>query len=241
MQQPSLFSSLPVAHWHRSRLDLHVSHAGRAHDDVTQARWVLLNRIDALLPLNAMGGDGLDDALLLERCAARDATAFRSLMARHLASVVRTARRITASHSEAEDVAQETFLKLWNGADGVTVSSAGLGPWLRRVAANLAIDVLRKGKRLDVTDEVPEQEAPADQLDELEAADRAGRVEEALARLPERQRIAIGLFHFEELSQREVADAMAISEDALESLLARARRRLRDLLKDDVAELLRDG
>ena len=56
-----------------------------------------------------------------------------------------------------------------------------------------------------------------------------------------RQRIAIGLFHFEELSQREVADAMAISEDALESLLARARRRLRDLLKDDVAELLRDG
>ena len=62
-----------------------------------------------------------------------------------------------------------------------------------------------------------------------------------MARLPERQRIAIGLFHFEELSQREVADAMAISEDALESLLARARRRLRDLLKDDVAELLRDG
>jgi len=189
----------------------------------------------------ADGDDGLDDALLLERCAARDATAFRSLMARHLASVVRTARRITASHSEAEDVAQETFLKLWNGADGVTVSSAGLGPWLRRVAANLAIDVLRKGKRLDVTDEVPEQEAPADQLDELEAADRAGRVEEALARLPERQRIAIGLFHFEELSQREVADAMGISEDALEALLARARRRLRDLLKDDVAELLRDG
>ena len=191
-------------------------------------------------PPRADGGDGLDDALLLERCAARDATAFRSLMARHLTSVVRTARRITASHSEAEDVAQETFLKLWNGADGVTISPAGLGPWLRRVAANQAIDVLRKAKRLDVTDEVPEQTAPADQLDHLEAADRAGRVEEALSRLPERQRIAVGLFHFEELSQREVADAMAISEDALESLLARARRRLRDLLKDDVTELLRD-
>ena len=183
---------------------------------------------------------GLEDAVLLERCAAGDAGAFRSLMARHLAGVVRTARRITASHSEAEDVAQETFLKLWSGADGVVVSSGSLGPWLRRVAANLSIDMLRKGKRLDVTDEVPEQTVPADQLDGLEAADRAGRVEEALGRLPDRQRVAIGLFHFEQLSQREVADVMAISEDALESLLARARRRLRDLLKDDVAELLRD-
>jgi RNA polymerase sigma-70 factor (ECF subfamily) len=178
--------------------------------------------------------------VLLQRCATGDGAAFRSLMARHLASVMRTARRITASHSEAEDVAQETFLKLWNGADGVTISSAGLGPWLRRVAANQAIDMLRKAKRLDVTDEVPEQIEPAGQLDDLEAADRAGRVDEALRRLPERQRIAVGLFHFEELSQREVADAMAISEDALESLLARARRRLRHLLKDDVAELLRD-
>lgn len=122
----------------------------------------------------------------------------------------------------------------------MVVSSGSLGPWLRRVAANLSIDMLRKGKRLDVTDEVPEQTVPADQLDGLEAADRAGRVEEALGRLPDRQRVAIGLFHFEQLSQREVADVMAISEDALESLLARARRRLRDLLKDDVAELLRD-
>jgi RNA polymerase sigma-70 factor (ECF subfamily) len=195
-----------------------------------------------VVPFRPPSGDdtGLDDAVLLKRCAAGDGAAFRSLMARHLTSVVRTARRITASHSEAEDVAQETFLKLWNGADGVTISPAGLGPWLRRVAANQAIDVLRKAKRLDVTDEVPEQTAPADQLDHLEAADRAGRVEEALSRLPDRQRIAVGLFHFEELSHREVADAMAISEDALESLLARARRRLRDLLKDDVTELLRD-
>ena len=182
----------------------------------------------------------LDDAALLERCAAGDATAFRALMVRHLSSVVRTARRVTASHSEAEDIAQETFLKLWNGADGVTVSSAGLGPWLRRVAANLSIDLLRKGKRLDVTDEVPEQEAPADQLEGLENTDRTGRVEEALARLPERQRAAIVMFHFEELSQREVAELMAISEDALESLLSRARRRLRELLKDDLAELLHD-
>lgn len=188
----------------------------------------------------AAGRAGQSDGALLARCIDGDAEAFRDLMMRHLASVVATARRITASQAEAEDIAQEAFLRLWNGAGDVSVPANGLGPWLRRVAANLAIDALRKARRLDVTDQVPDQEVAPDQLDELEAADRAGRVEEALARLSDRQRVAIGLFHFEELSQREVAAAMEITEEALESLLARARRRLRQLLADDVAELLRN-
>jgi RNA polymerase sigma-70 factor (ECF subfamily) len=161
-------------------------------------------------------------------------------MSRHLGVVVAAARRVTTSQAEAEDVAQETFLRLWNGACDVTVPPGGLRAWLRRVAVNLAIDHLRRMKRLGVTDDVPEQPVAADQLDGLAAADRASRVEAALAGLPERQRVAIGLFHFEELSQREVADAMAISEDALESLLARGRRRLRRLLEADIAELLAD-
>jgi RNA polymerase sigma-70 factor (ECF subfamily) len=178
------------------------------------------------------------DAALLARCVSGDGEAFRDLMMRHLGAVHATARRIMASPGEADDVAQETFLKLWRGAADITVPASGLRPWLRRVAANLAIDALRKTKRLDVTDDVPEHAVAPGQLDDLEASDRAGRVEEALARLPERQRVAIGLFHFEELSQRDVAAAMEISEDALESLLARARRRLRQLLADDIAELL---
>jgi len=181
-----------------------------------------------------------DDGRLLEACAAGDGVAFRALMSRHLGVVVAAARRVTTSQAEAEDVAQETFLRLWNGACDVTVPPGGLRAWLRRVAVNLAIDHLRRMKRLGVTDDVPEQPVAADQLDGLAAADRASRVEAALAGLPERQRVAIGLFHFEELSQREVADAMAISEDALESLLARGRRRLRRLLEADIAELLAD-
>jgi RNA polymerase sigma-70 factor (ECF subfamily) len=184
------------------------------------------------------GGSDATDATLVARCKEGDEAAFRILMTRHLGAVRTTARRIMAAPGEADDVTQETFLKLWRGAADLTVPHNGLGPWLRRVAANLAIDFLRKSKRLDVTDEVPEQEVPADQLEGLEASDRAGRVEQALARLSERQRVAIGLFHFEELSQRDVAATMEISEDALESLLARARRRLRQLLADDIAELL---
>lgn len=190
-------------------------------------------------PRGARQGDmDASDADLLARCIDGDGEGLRRLMERHLGLVRAAARRILASPGEADDVAQETFLKLWRGASEITVPTNGLGPWLRRVAANLAIDALRKSKRLDVTDDLPEQAVPPDQLGDLEASDRAGRVEAALARLPERQRVAIGLFHFEELSQRDVAAAMEISEDALESLLARARRRLRQLLADDVAELL---
>ena len=63
-------------------------------------------------------------------------------------------------------------------------------------------------------------------------------MEQALAGLPARQRIAVSLFHFDEMSQREVAALMELSEDALESLLARGRRRLRDLLREDWQDLL---
>ena len=114
----------------------------------------------------------------------------------------------------------------------------GLRPWLRRVASNLAIDWLRKTKQYDVTDMVPEQVDPARQLQALEASDTAARLDRALSALSQRQRLAVSLFHLDQLSQRDVATAMQISEDALESLLARGRRKLRDLLKNDWRELL---
>ncbi len=181
------------------------------------------------------------DGELLAGIRRGEAPAFRELMQRHLNSVLATARRIVGDAAEAEDIAQEAFLRLWRGADGVEAIGDTLLPWLRRVASNLAIDRLRKARRLDVTDELPDQPDQARQLQTLETRDTAARVEAALASLPERQRLAVGLFHFEELSQREVAQAMEISEDALESLLARGRRKLREILKDDWRELLDDG
>ena len=139
---------------------------------------------------------------------------------------------------EAEDIAQEAFLRLWHSAPTLDAGTHGMRPWLRRVASNLAIDGLRKAKRLDVTDEVPEQIDEAGQLQALEAVEVAQRVEQAIADLPPRQRIAVSLFHFEDMSQREVAAMMELSEDALESLLARGRRRLKDILKEDWQDLL---
>lgn len=180
----------------------------------------------------------IDDGVLLGRVATGDRLAFTELMRRHLSAVLATARRIVRDDAEAEDIAQEAFLRLWHTAKTLEAGAYGMRPWLRRVASNLAIDWLRKAKRMDVTDEVPEQIDDASQLQALEATEVSARVERALAGLPSRQRIAVSLFHFDDMSQRDVAAMMELSEDALESLLARGRRRLRDILKEDWQELL---
>ena len=92
-----------------------------------------------------------------------------------------------------------------------------------------------------VVDEVPEQAEPPSQLKALDERDLAARVTSALAALPDRQRQALTLFHYEGLSQIEVGRMLDVSDEAVESLLARARRALKANLKDDWQALLPDA
>jgi RNA polymerase sigma-70 factor (ECF subfamily) len=164
--------------------------------------------------------------------------AFRALVDRHLPGVLSIARRMLHDAAEAEDVAQEVLLRLWRGAASLDLGPAGVRPWLRRVVSNLCIDRIRAGQRIETSDEVPEEETPAGQLRTLVDRELSKRVEAVLKQLPERQRLALTLFHYEGLSQLEVAQTMGISDEAVESLLARARRTLKAKLREEWRQLL---
>ena len=182
-----------------------------------------------------------EDRALLGRIGARDSAAFRTLVERYVPLVLGVARRMLRDDAEAQDIAQEAMLKLWQGGAGLEVGPNGVRPWLRRVTSNLCIDRIRAGRRTDVTDEVPDQAVAASQFVELARGDLAVRVHAALIALPQRQRQALALFHFEELSQSEVGEILGVSDEAVESLLSRGRRAMRLALKDDWHTLLVDG
>jgi RNA polymerase sigma-70 factor (ECF subfamily) len=184
------------------------------------------------------GHEAREDATLVAAAAEGDAAAFRSLVDRHLSGVLAVARRMLRDDAEAEDVAQDALLRLWRSADGLEVGPQGLRPWLRRVVSNLCVDRMRSSRRLSVVEEVPERAEPASQLAQLEAHDAGQRVDAALKALPDRQRMALTLFHYEGLSQIEVGRIMGISDEAVESLLARARRSLKAALREEWRELI---
>ncbi|MFT3972631.1 MAG: RNA polymerase sigma factor [Amaricoccus sp.] len=167
-----------------------------------------------------------DDATLLAQYAGGDRAAARLLTARHAPRVFAVARRMLGDPAEAEDVTQETMLRLWRIAPDWQPGQAALGTWLHRVAANLCIDRLRRRREV-TSDGVPERadEAPG-ALARIEADDRAAALHAALGELPDRQRLAIVLRHFEERSNPEIAEILDTSVEAVESLLGRARRDL---------------
>ena len=182
--------------------------------------------------------EGTDEAALLARVAAGEAEALRSLVDRHLPTVLAVARRMLRDDAEAEDVAQETLLRLWRNAGGLELGPGGVRPWLRRVVSNLCIDRVRARRSTTVVEAVPEESEPPTQVRHLAERELGQRVDAALKALPERQRLALTLFHYEGMSQIEVGAAMGISDEAVESLLARARRTLKVTLRQEWRELM---
>ncbi len=177
------------------------------------------------------------DETLLALFATGDQHAARVLTARLLPGVFALARRMLADQAEAEDVAQEAMIKLWKIAPDWRRGEAKVSTWLYRISANLCTDRLRKRRTVGL-DGVPEtaDEQPSVEAN-LIANDRAATLRSALEKLPERQKLALVLRHFEELSNPEIATVLETSVEAIESLLGRGRRALAGILAPKRSEL----
>jgi RNA polymerase sigma-70 factor (ECF subfamily) len=171
--------------------------------------------------------EGDPDEALLGKTAQGDQRAFRTLMARHMGRAIRLAESIMRATADVDDIAQEAFVRVWNGAASFDPTVARFSTWLYRIVLNLAIDRSRRprGDPIEKAGEIATDEPGA--LAGLIAKEERSAMVECISQLPERQRAAIALFHFEDLSGREAAAAMEMTEKAFESLLTRARTTLR--------------
>jgi len=171
------------------------------------------------------------DAELVARVARGDRAAAQILMRRHLPKMLGLARRMLSDSAEAEDAVQDAFMRLWTHAERWQPGQAKFETWLYRVTLNKCFDRLRRrpvaplDAAMDVLDPAPSPESG------LERAALSRQIEGVLQALPERQRAAIQLCHYQECGNIEAAEILGISVEALESLLSRGRRTLRARLQ----------
>ena len=170
------------------------------------------------------------DAELVARAGAGDRAAAQALIARHMPRMMTLARRMLGDAGEAEDAVQDAFMRLWTHAARWQPGAAKFETWLYRVTLNQCYDRLRRrsGARLEEAADVADPAAdPERDLAEADLSDAVGR---AVNELPERQRAAILLCHYQGCGNIEAAEILGISVEALESLLSRGRRALRQRL-----------
>lgn len=177
------------------------------------------------------GAEAASDDELLSLIAAGDRRAFQCLMERHARSVMSLAERMTGSPSDADEIAQEVFIKVWQAAAKWRVDgTARFSTWLYRVALNLCLD-RRRRRPMDRLDDHEEPEDPSQTAFEVVATRQQRMIlHAAMAKLPERQRAALSLHYFSEMPAREAAEVLEMSASALESLLIRGKRTLKKVL-----------
>jgi len=180
------------------------------------------------------------DADLVARVARQDAAAVQALVARKLPRLLSLATRLLGDRDEARDVAQDVFLRVWKEAAQWRPGEAKFDTWLHRVALNLCYDRLRVRKHLALDTSESAMEDRIDPAPQPEGIlldrSRQKRVQAAVATLPPRQREALVLQYYQELSNIDAAELMGVTVDALESLLSRARRTLREQLRSDALD-----
>ncbi len=178
------------------------------------------------------------DFLLMERIGTGDHEAFRQLVERHQHAVVGTVAKMLGNASESEDIAQQVFLRIWKNAKRYR-PDAKFTTYLYTITRNLVFnETRRKSRKKEVSSDEREEnsnqhiEASTDRQpdSELLQAELQHAVDDAIASLPDAQRMAVVLRRYEQLSYEEIATVMNLSVSAVKSLLFRARTSLREAL-----------
>ncbi|MDX3972237.1 MAG: RNA polymerase sigma factor [Bradyrhizobium sp.] len=178
-----------------------------------------------------------EDSELLDRLATGDEVAFRMLVERHIDRSYAIALRIVGNAADAEDVVQDSMLKIWSHRGRWQHGRAKFSTWLYRVISNRCIDLRRKPRteNVEAVPEVADSQPGAVEL--IERNELNDMLELAMQRLPEQQRIAVILSYHENMSNGEIAQVMDTTVAAVESLLKRGRQQLRQLLRKHEREI----
>jgi RNA polymerase sigma-70 factor (ECF subfamily) len=185
-----------------------------------------------------------DHELIVQITQHNDHSAFATLVDRYQRMVVNTCRGFVSSYADAEDLAQEVFIELFESLPEFRNESK-LSTWIYRIAVNKSLNFIRKNKRQSVFSsfsslfETNDRQQPKDFNDPI-SSDEADRqvnstelhkaLKDAINRLPKNQRIAFILNKYQDLSYKEVAEVMDVSLSSVESLLFRAKMNLQQLL-----------
>ena len=171
---------------------------------------------------------GPDESFLIARAQRGDPSAFEEIVRLYQRRVYGVALRIVRAHDVADDVTQEAFLRAWRSLDRFELGRP-FGPWVCRIAANLAVNHVRSPRARE--EGLPEGHAETrtnapGPLGALLDAEGATVLERAMGQLPQEQRAVLVLRVVEELSYAEIAETLGISPGTVMSRLFRARERL---------------
>ncbi len=200
---------------------------------LSRGTWKSVGRVRVA---RADGPEGIRrDQGLMAAIAAGDEAAFATLVGEESPRLLRFARSLLAANpAEAEEVVQEALLRLWQQAE-TWEPNGRVSTWLHQVAYRLCIDNIRRRRpSIDidaVEDALPDDETAADQR--LIRIDEVSAVRAAIERLPERQRTALLLCHFQDMSQADAAAVMGHRRERLRIRIGACRRRLRVILTEE--------
>ena len=176
------------------------------------------------------------DAQLMIRVREGDGASFGVLLEKHRSSVVHFLYRMVQNHAEAEELAQEVFLRVYRSR-GTYEPAAKFTTWLFRIATHVALNALRDGKNERWQERLDDDssDAPARQVSDRRPSVEQSMVYEAkmdeirraIAALPAKQRAAVLMHKYEELEYSQIAKVLSCSESAVKSLLFRAYETLR--------------